>query len=81
MHPDAPYFIILLCLMPARWLYTHGGENAATHFVISENIQYKNLYINANWKLTPYTLVEIFSQMAGLFFSRQSIGLGNTNSS
>ncbi len=27
MHPDAPYFIILLCLMPDD--FTHQGEGAA----------------------------------------------------
>ena len=28
MHPDAPYFIILLCLMPDD--FTHQGKSAAT---------------------------------------------------
>jgi hypothetical protein len=31
MHPDAPYFIILLCLMPDD--FTHQGESAATQWV------------------------------------------------
>ena len=29
MHPDAPYFIILLCLMPDD--FTHQGKSAVTH--------------------------------------------------
>ena len=32
MHPDAPYFIILLCLMPDD--FTHQGESAATQWVV-----------------------------------------------
>ena len=31
MHPDAPYFIILLCLMPDD--FTHQGKSAATQWV------------------------------------------------
>ena len=31
MHPDAPYFIILLCLMPDD--FTHQGESVATQWV------------------------------------------------
>jgi hypothetical protein len=31
MHPDEPYFIILLCLTPDD--FTHQGESAATQWV------------------------------------------------
>ena len=31
VNPDAPYFIILLCLMPDD--FTHQGESAATQWV------------------------------------------------
>jgi hypothetical protein len=31
MRPDAPYFIILLCLTPDN--FTHQGESAATQWV------------------------------------------------
>jgi hypothetical protein len=31
MRPDAPYFIILLCLTPDG--FTHQGESAATQWV------------------------------------------------
>jgi hypothetical protein len=31
MHPDAPYFSILLCLMPDD--FTHQMESAATQWV------------------------------------------------
>ena len=31
MHPDAPYFIILLCLTPDD--FTHQGKSAATQWV------------------------------------------------
>ena len=31
MHPDAPYFVILLCLMPDA--FTRQGESAATQWI------------------------------------------------
>ncbi len=31
MHPDAPYFIILLCLMPDD--FTHQWESAGAQYV------------------------------------------------
>jgi hypothetical protein len=31
MHPDVPYFIILLCLTPDN--FAHQGERAATQWV------------------------------------------------
>jgi hypothetical protein len=35
MHPDAPYFIILLSLTPDD--FTRQGESAATQWVINES--------------------------------------------
>jgi hypothetical protein len=47
MRPDAPYFVILLCLTPDN--FTRQGESAATQWVKLNNKMIRKTYNNHFW--------------------------------
>ena len=54
MHPDAPYFIILLCLTPDD--FTHRGKSAATQWVN----QTKQSASPSSYKATAFIMIVTF---------------------